>query len=151
METKYCSKCGDTKPLDGYHKDKSKKDGLSTWCKSCKGAVSKAYYEKYPAIAHAASKRNAPKWRNGKGRARVLEHARATRARRRVSLRGGDHILITDLYVRDEGICGICERVCDMDDASVDHIRPISKQGKHVWDNVQLAHLQCNRLNGATL
>lgn len=32
---KTCSKCGDTKPLDEFHRNKSRRDGLNHWCKPC--------------------------------------------------------------------------------------------------------------------
>lgn len=64
------------------------------------------------------------------------------------------------LYKRDKGICKICGGVCDWSDIevrdtfaivgsnypSIDHIVPISKGGSHTWDNVQLAHKQCNSI-----
>jgi hypothetical protein len=35
-EQKLCAKCNQLKPLSEFHKDKSCKDGLSSWCKECK-------------------------------------------------------------------------------------------------------------------
>lgn len=35
MKTKRCSKCGEAKGVDEFHKDRSKKDGLDHRCKSC--------------------------------------------------------------------------------------------------------------------
>jgi len=32
---KHCKKCGEDKPLDQFHKNKSKHDGLTTYCKEC--------------------------------------------------------------------------------------------------------------------
>ena len=40
---KRCPKCDTYKSLDQFGKDKSKKDGLKVWCKSCK----KEYDSKY--------------------------------------------------------------------------------------------------------
>lgn len=71
----------------------------------------------------------------------------------------GDTIPLGDLIERDHGICQICHEETDMDDfyydsdgrfhigsryPTIDHIKPVSKGGKHTWDNVQLAHLSCN-------
>lgn len=62
------------------------------------------------------------------------------------------------LYQREEGICYLCGKKCDWNDCktingafvggnnypSIDHVVPLSKGGKHSWDNVRLAHRICN-------
>lgn len=71
---------------------------------------------------------------------------------RRMNNREHDNdITLEKLFDRDKGICRLCGKPCDRNDKtcgpnypSIDHIIPISKGGKHVWDNVQLAHRQCN-------
>lgn len=35
METKLCTKCGKTKPISEFGLNKSKKDGLQSYCKEC--------------------------------------------------------------------------------------------------------------------
>lgn len=35
METKRCSKCGKELPIDSFYKDRSSKDGLGFYCKTC--------------------------------------------------------------------------------------------------------------------
>ena len=64
------------------------------------------------------------------------------------------------LFKRDKGVCKICGGLCNWSDIevkdgyavvgdnypSIDHIKPISKGGSHTWDNVQLAHKQCNSI-----
>lgn len=64
-------------------------------------------------------------------------------------------ISLTRLYMRDMGVCAICGRHIDFDcDSnsndypSVDHIVPLSKGGKHTWNNVQLACRGCNTAKG---
>jgi 5-methylcytosine-specific restriction endonuclease McrA len=49
------------------------------------------------------------------------------------------------VYERDGWVCGICRGHVDPADASIDHIVPISRGGKHSYANVQTAHLSCNR------
>ena len=46
MKTKTCPKCGETKDVGEFVKDKSKKDGLAGNCKSCKKAYREANKEK---------------------------------------------------------------------------------------------------------
>lgn len=40
---KTCTKCGNTKPVDQFSKDRTKVDGLRTQCKQCKKQVDYAY------------------------------------------------------------------------------------------------------------
>jgi len=47
METKICSKCGDTQDLCFFQKDKSKKDGYRPDCKSCRKQYSDLNYFRF--------------------------------------------------------------------------------------------------------
>ncbi|WP_066584586.1 hypothetical protein [Corynebacterium provencense] len=42
---KRCPKCVETKPVDGFYRNRSRRDGLSVWCKECFRAYKKAYDE----------------------------------------------------------------------------------------------------------
>lgn len=70
-------------------------------------------------------------------------------------------ISLKRLYKRDKGICYLCGEPCDYNDKiitdeghyivgetypSIDHVEPLSKGGKHSWDNVKLAHHYCNSI-----
>ena len=44
METKLCSKCGEVKSLDQFHRDKSSKDGRVPRCKRCRQIDKAEYY-----------------------------------------------------------------------------------------------------------
>ena len=50
---------------------------------------------------------------------------------------------IRKLRARDGNRCGICGRLL-RDDVTIDHRVPISKGGKSVYKNLQLAHKACN-------
>ena len=41
---KKCPKCGETKPIDEFYKNKTKKDGHSVYCKQCIANDSHEYY-----------------------------------------------------------------------------------------------------------
>ena len=45
MLNKYCYKCKESKPVESFGKNKSKKDGLSTECRPCKRTGDKQYYQ----------------------------------------------------------------------------------------------------------
>lgn len=62
-----------------------------------------------------------------------------------------DNIRPNDVFERDGWVCGICGEPVDKNlqwpdqwSKSLDHVKPLSKGGHHVWDNVQLSHLDCN-------
>lgn len=46
METKFCCKCEKDLPLSMFYKDKSRKDGLSCYCKECRLAYAKEHHIK---------------------------------------------------------------------------------------------------------
>ena len=43
--TKRCSKCGETKGVSEFHKNKNSKDGFAHWCKDCCSKNLKRYYK----------------------------------------------------------------------------------------------------------
>lgn len=43
---KTCTKCGETKPLDEFHKDARKRDGRRSYCKHCVAERDRRYSEK---------------------------------------------------------------------------------------------------------
>ena len=62
-------------------------------------------------------------------------------------------ITLQALYKRDNGICWLCGKPCDItldgnDNyyPSIDHVIPIAKGGKDLWSNVKLAHRICNTM-----
>jgi hypothetical protein len=38
-------RCGEAKPLDDFHRNAAKRDGRQDWCRACKNAHHKTYYE----------------------------------------------------------------------------------------------------------
>lgn len=64
-------------------------------------------------------------------------------------------ITLEKVYERDLGICQLCNRFIIFGSdtnadyyPSIDHIKPLSKGGKHEWNNVQLACRKCNTEKG---
>ena len=213
MELKRCSKCDKIKPLSDFHKDKSKKSGYKSQCKSCLDTEEKREYSRkyreshkeYYKEKHAEYRaRNREKIKEDtrlrrlknpsetrlyyeKNKTRILQYCREyrnsdhgkqvikarecserykamkiiKRVKRRGVLKIGDiDITIEKLYTRNNGICALCGGQCDYNDyelrgqqiivgnkyPSIDHIILISKGGTHTWDNIQLAHKQCNSI-----
>lgn len=79
--------------------------------------------------------------------------------RRRVSSdnkNGADRIGMAQLARRDNWTCHLCGGQVNHGkfsghqlDATIDHLVPVSKGGRHVWSNVKLAHFICNSRRGA--
>jgi hypothetical protein len=64
---KLCSKCGETKTLSEFHKEKAKKLGVRNQCKTCNSEATKSYRRRYPLCrvvnasrAHARKKGGEP-------------------------------------------------------------------------------------------
>ena len=72
-------------------------------------------------------------------------------------------ITLEKLYVKDNGKCYLCGKVCDWQDfivtdnaticgdnyPSIEHVKPLSKGGLHSWANVKLACRRCNTIKAA--
>lgn len=86
-------------------------------------------------------------------------------ATRRARIRGATvdrNITLAALVERDNGICYLCGKRVNEEDysirdkafmcgnwyPSIDHVIPLSKGGKHSWENVRLAHRICNSVKG---
>lgn len=53
-----------------------------------------------------------------------------------------------NLMLRDESICQFCGKPVTNHSASIDHVVPTSRGGKHIWRNVVLACKTCNTAKG---
>lgn len=53
-----------------------------------------------------------------------------------------------NIFKRDDYICQYCSCKLDLSTATVDHVLPRGKGGKHEWTNVATSCLKCNRKKG---
>ena len=53
-----------------------------------------------------------------------------------------------NIFRRDQYTCQYCSRKIEGPEATVDHVLPRSRGGKHRWDNVVACCLSCNRKKG---
>ena len=58
MDTKYCNRCEQDKPLSEYTKNKAKKDGLQGYCRDCAKTYRKEHYHKNKEPYLERAKRN---------------------------------------------------------------------------------------------
>jgi 5-methylcytosine-specific restriction endonuclease McrA len=72
-------------------------------------------------------------------------------ARRRAWI-GGDKVDYTAVLNRDGMNCYLCQGVIDsFEDLHFDHVRPLSRGGEHVAENIRPTHAECNLRKGAKL
>jgi 5-methylcytosine-specific restriction endonuclease McrA len=53
-----------------------------------------------------------------------------------------------NIFKRDDYTCQYCEIKLDSETATVDHVLPRCRGGKHEWQNVVTCCLKCNRKKG---
>lgn len=57
MDTKRCTKCGETKPVSMFHNDRSTKTGLLARCRLCEATKKQAYIKKHKRRVAASKKK----------------------------------------------------------------------------------------------
>jgi 5-methylcytosine-specific restriction endonuclease McrA len=173
---KRCPRCLSFKLSDEFYRNKSQKDGLQIYCKPCWNEYMKPRNSEYlrrvkPWLSEQNYMRQA-EWRdrnrdayNAGKRAwyydnidKARQLSADSRRRRRAKLRESatTPYLRGDIFERDGWKCGICggpinRRLPSSHSRgpSIDHIIPISLGGPDTPDNVQAAHLSCNKARQA--
>ncbi len=61
---KRCSRCGEIKPYSEFHKNRARRDGLQTYCKSCRAVIDHDLYERRRGkpVAWRVFNRDLAKW-----------------------------------------------------------------------------------------
>ena len=171
MDEKECTKCGETTPLDEFANDRTKRDGRSTRCRTCRQVADRERWargadqinarrrathaanpEKLRAVARAkyerdASYRAARRSRARRQRAEKPEQLWAGHYRHAARARGFDPVV--EDFTKDDVIekygdaCFYCETGAFEE---LDHFHPTSKGGLHTLENVRPSCLPCNRM-----
>ena len=109
---KRCKRCGETKPLEQFYKNKTGKDGLRPECKACSGAQKKAWYRKNreaviaKVIAWQRANQDRYNARMREYRKTHPEAARADHLRRKFDLTLDEY---EQMLEQQGGGCAICE------------------------------------------
>ncbi len=115
----------------------------------------KAYHKVYCEVHRKEANATSKAWRKANpDKMRTNDHKRRARERK-VPYETIDE---KQVYLRDGWICQHCKKkvnkklkwpdpIC----ASLDHIVPLIKGGRHIYSNVQLAHLSCNASKKANI
>lgn len=145
METKTCSRCGQTLPLTAFSMSSDKRREVQKPQSQCKGCVAdkaKAWQEANKARAHARQK----EWREANRDQWNTDMAAATRKRQAAKLlrvpSWADHNRIKEIYAK---AAQLRELGLEVD---VDHIVPLQghlASGLHTHDNLQILLASNNR------
>jgi hypothetical protein len=133
---KRCTKCGEWKSFDGFHRNANAKDGLARWCKTCACANTRAYQ-----LTDA-----------GKMSRRASNHNR--RARKQIT--GGTRTAADDLSAiraaqtdkKGRLICWRCNKPIK-ETPHLDHWIPLDKGGSNDPGNLHYMHATCNLTKSA--
>lgn len=128
---KTCGDCKREQIVANFYKVQRNPDGLHRYCKACC---------KVHRAQERVKKRDKKKGISNRQRYRAtVEHGHDD----------AETILLSDVYRRDGGRCHICKKYVPSNLASLDHVIPLSRGGRHVIGNVKIAHLKCNKRKGA--
>lgn len=152
-DSKHCSKCGETKSLSEFPKDKSRSSGVYPYCKKCNYTHSRkwvvenqeqaaTYLQEYRQKNIEKAReygRNYSKMRYRQNRELYRQYLRQRRARKR----GGIPITLTQIHNRIKE-CGDQCVYCGAEYSHIDHVYAISRGGHDILNNLVPACAICN-------
>lgn len=181
IEIFLCKKCDVKKLLIEFHKDCSRKDNRSPYCKLCVNTYKKKDWndnketlKKRHKISRDKRKDKQKIYNKNYGilkkkqisiQKKIYAKANQEKIRsrnqcRRTRMMGGivEKFLDIQIFERDHWICQICLGKVNKRlkhphslSKSLDHVIPIANGGYHTWQNVVLVHLGCNIIKGNRL
>ena len=127
--SKYCVGCNTTRPDEHFYASSVEADGLNRYCKHCC---------KVNRSLEAVRKRDKKSGISTRQKHRAIQ----------LGVEFDAEITLADVFKKDAGWCGICQKWVQPRHASMDHILPLSRGGTHLLVNLQLTHLICNLCKG---
>ncbi len=147
----HCWDCSQWMDPSAFPRVRSLTRGYGYRCKACMKANrdKTGYHRKYHIenrerilAYHSEHRHNNP------------EHGRNAQHKRRALMYGNgpvERFTTEEIHIRDNGICGICKLGILLEEATLDHIIPLSRGGTHTRANAQVAHDLCNKRKWAKL
>lgn len=123
-----------------YHNNPERKAAQPSQQPEYKARVWAAYYE---ANREELLERSARYWRENPEKVAAWHAARYARTR---GAPEAEHFTLDEIFERDKGVCYLCGKDCPRNQATMDHVIPVSPPhcGPHTRANVKLAHRSCN-------
>lgn len=158
-----CTKCKEEKDADAFSKARGYKDGRRRQCKTCCSRSSNVWDKKnhakvveyrktwrtkhpeYTLLARRWAENNPERYNELK---RNAAHVRRVREKSQAETSFVSALVVLEL---DDGVCGICHTDVNPMKFELDHVIPVARGGRHAYDNVQVAHPECNRRKSSTL
>lgn len=151
---KQCPKCKKVKSVKDFHKDKIKKDGLSSYCKKCACKKANEWQKNNHEKAHA-NKMKYQRENVNECRARIKEWAKnnsekvsAINQRKRINKKNAEGSFTLDewekLKKKYDYTCPGCKEKEPFIILTTDHIFPLSKGGNDYIQNIQPLCIKCN-------
>lgn len=153
---KSCTRCGESKPLAMFNRQKRSADGRQDWCKSCNKEYQRTWREKNPQYqAEWREKNNGYHLRYHRDwRADNRIQWRALSAKSRAKRMGKISVGSTSAEVKawtdaQKKVCYWCGKRCARN-FHVDHYQPLAKGGAHSIGNLVISCQPCNNRKHAS-
>lgn len=161
---KTCTECKEVKPLTEFHKNRSKPDGHVGKCKTCRTAEVKEWNKKNPDYKKGYRARNAEQIKTynheyySENRESAIQYALAWQKQNPDAVRHYRHVrraVIKGSGFPSDGWTALlnfygaqCAKCSSTENLQLDHIVPLSKEGKHELQNTQILCGFCNISKG---
>lgn len=148
--SKWCSRCGETKPIEAFAPRRNRPCGRQGWCRECKSEVSRRYWQETKEERLRVSRQ----WRAANpdyflewARAnpdKIAAKVRTRRARHHQASGSASAEAIEARRTYYGGRCWMCGKDAD----TIDHVIPLSRGGSHWPANLRPACRSCNAKKG---
>lgn len=143
-----CARCSEWRPLTEFYRDRKGRSGRKSTCVECHRSEQVARYRSSREVVIIRVRA----WQRSNPEAyRKTQAAKALRRREASSgLRYGEGFSVADLIADGQVTCAYCDRPvaqtdsCDPLRATLDHVVPLSRGGRHERANAVVACSECN-------